>query len=170
MRRKNDTPTRGEVSEKVETSKEKMQEGIESLEVIAEDTETIRGTLENIEGGTAEGTDSVLSAITEAEDISVTKFGEEDSVLEEAQDQAEQYETEEIQESRDSVRSDVEKISDAAGKIETQEAATELKKANDAADDDINFLTEQAEISKAAREENEALQQQARSRVQGVKK
>jgi len=166
MRRKSDTPTRGEVSEKVEKNKEQMEEKIEDLEIIADDTETIRGTMENIEGGTTEGTDSVLSAITEAEDVSVTKFSEEDDALEAIQSDTENFESE-LYTRSDSAQLDVEKISDAAGKVETQEAVGELEKAKDAAVDDTEFLNEQNETAREAREENEQLQQQHRSRVQG---
>ena len=98
--------------------------------------------------------------------MTTEKFGEEDDALEQVQAETEEYEGE-LQERIDTSQSDNEKISDAAGKIETQETTSELEKAKDAVADDIEFLNEQNETAKVAREENEQLQQEHRGRVQG---
>ena len=167
MRRKSDAPTRGEITEKIDTQKTDMSEKAEELDTIATDTETVRETLESLDfEGTSEGADEVESAIEQAEDVTVEIFDTEDENLEEIQSDAEEYEGE-LQERTDSSESDLDKISDAAGEIETQETVSELNNAEAAVSSDIEFLNEQDETAREAREENERLQQEHRSRVQG---
>jgi hypothetical protein len=167
MRRKGDTPTRSEVTETVEKHKDDMSEKVEELDTIATDTETVRDTLESLDfGGTSDGAEEVESAIDQAEDVTVEIFDREDENLEEIQGDTEEYEGE-LQERTDSSESDLDKVSDAAGKIETQETVGELENAKAAVSSDIEFLREQDETAKQAREENEQLQQNHRSRVQG---
>jgi uncharacterized phage infection (PIP) family protein YhgE len=167
MRRKNDTPTRSEVTETVEKHKDDMSEKVEDLDTIATDTETVRETLESLDfGGTADGADEVENAIEQAEDVTVEIFDREDGNLEEIQSDTAEYEGE-LQERTDSSESDLDKVTDAAGKIETQETVGELENAKASVSSDIEFLKEQDETAKQAREENEQLQQDHRSRVQG---
>jgi len=167
MRSKGNTPTRGEVTDTVEKQREDMSDQIEQLDIIATDTETVRDTLEALDlNGTAEGSEQVESAIEQAESAAVGRFSEEDDTLEQIQDVTEEHEAE-LQERSDASESDLDKISDAAGKIETQEAAGELENAKEAASSDIEFLKSQEQISRDARAENEQLQQEHRGRVQG---
>jgi len=167
MRRKSDAPTRGEITEKIDTQKTDMSEKAEELDTIATDTETVRETLESLDfEGTSEGADEVESAIEQAEDVTVEIFDTEDENLEEIQSDSEEYEGE-LQERTDSSESDLDKISDAAGNIETQETVGELDNAEASVSSDIEFLNEQDETAREAREENERLQQEHRSRVQG---
>ena len=167
MRKRSDAPTRSEVTETVEKHQEDMSEKVEELDIIATDTETVRDTLEALDfEGTADGADEVEGAIEQAEDVTVEIFDREDESLEEIQSDTEEYEGE-LQERTDSSESDLDKISDAAGRIETQETVGSLKDAEAAASSDIEFLNEQDEAARQAREENERLQQEHRSRVQG---
>jgi len=167
MRRKSDAPTRGEITEKIDTQKTDMSEKAEELDTIATDTETVRETHESLDfEGTSEGADEVESAIEQAEDVTVEIFDTEDENLEEIQSDSEEYEGE-LQERTDSSESDLDKISDAAGNIETQETVGELDNAEASVSSDIEFLNEQDETAREAREENERLQQEHRSRVQG---
>jgi hypothetical protein len=167
-KRKSDSPTRGEVKEKVEKNKERMIEKVEVLDTTATDTETVRETLENLDfEGTAEGVDSVEEAVTEAEDVTVDIFDEEDEELNEYIDSEVKEHEQELQERTDSSESDFEKVSDAVDRITTQETNKELEGAKTEIRDDIEFLDEQNRESKEAREENELLQQQHRSRVHG---
>ena len=167
MRRKSDTPTRGEVSEKVETNKEKMDENLESLDVIASDSETVRDTLDSLDfNGTAEGASDVTGAIEKASDVTVEKFNEEDEQLEEIQSESEEYEKN-LQERNESSESDSKKVCDAIGQIATEETKGELEQAKSEIDDDINFLSEQNDIARESREETEKSQQEHRGRVQG---
>lgn len=167
MRKKGDTPSRSEITEKVETGKTDMSEKIEELDIIATDKETVTETLEGLDlEGTAEGTDDIESAIEQAEDVTVEVFDQEDENLEQIQSDTEEYEGE-LEERSDASESDRETITDAASRIETTDTANELDKAREAVSSDIEFLNEQDQTAKEAREENERLQQEHRSRVQG---
>lgn len=165
-KRKSDSPTRGEINEKVEKNKEEMTEKVEELDTTATDTETVRETLENLDfEGTAEGVDSVEEAVTEAEDVTVDIFDEEDEELNEFIDSEVKEHEQELQERTDSSESDFEKVSDAVDQIATQKTNKELERAKTEIRDDIEFLDEQNEDSRDAREENELLQKQHRGRV-----
>jgi uncharacterized protein YjbJ (UPF0337 family) len=169
MRNKSDTPTRGEVNERVEKNKEQMNEKIDDLDLIATDAETVRDTLESLDlSGTSEGSDSVEGAIEEAENVTVEKFDEEDEALQEVQSDMKDFEGD-LQERTDSSESDSEKVSEAIGQVTTAETKGELDQAKSEIGDDIEFLKEQNETAREAREENEQLQQEHRSRVQGGK-
>ena len=170
MRSNRDTPTRGEVSERVEKNKEQMDEKVNDLDLIATDAETVRGTLDSLAlNGTSEGSDSVESAIEEAENVTVEKFDEEDEALQEVQSDMEDFEGE-LQERTDSSESDSEKVSEGIGQITTEETKGELEQAKSDICDDIEFLKEQDESAREAREENTQLQQEYRNRVQGGKR
>ena len=98
-KRKSDSPTRGEVKEKVEKNEEEMTEKVEDLDTTATDTETVRETLENLDfEGTAEGVDSVAEAVMEAEDVTVDIFDEEDEELNEYIDSEVKEHEQELQE------------------------------------------------------------------------
>jgi len=167
MRKRGDTPSRSEITEKVETAKTDMSEKIGELDIIATDKETVTETLENLDfEGTAEGTDDIESAVEQAEYVTIEIFDEQDENLEEIQSDTEEYEGE-LEERSDASESDRERITDAASKIETTDTVNELEKAREAVSNDIEFLNEQDETAKEAREENERLQQEHRARVQG---
>ena len=164
MRRNSDTPTRSEVTGKVEESKHEMAEKIEDLDVIAKDSETVADTLDF--SGTTEGTSEVEGAIEQASEVTIEKFNEEDDALEQVQGETEEYEGE-LKERTDSSESDSEKISEAIGQITTEETKGELQQAESEIRDDIEFLNSENEAARIAREETEQLQQENRSRVQG---
>ena len=170
MRRKSDTPTRSDVECKVEESNNEMSEHLEELDVIATDKETVTETLESLDfNGTSEGSDEVEGAIEQAENVTVERFDEEDEMLREIQNESAAIEAE-LQERSDSSESDCEKVSDTIGRITTEEAKSELQQAESEIGADIEFLDSQNEAAREAREENEQLQQEARSRVQGTKR
>jgi len=170
MRKRSNTPTRGEVTEKVEKNNDQMEEKVEELDTIATDTETVRETLENLDfSGTAEGTDAVEAAIENAEDTSVEIFEGEDENLEEIQADAEEYEGE-LHERSDLSESDFDKASEATDQIAMESTKAELERARSEIRDDIDFLNEQNETAQEIREENEQLQQEHRARVQSERR
>jgi hypothetical protein len=57
------------------------------------------------------------------------------------------------------------KITDAAGKIETKETLNQLETAKEAALRDMEFLSEQIERARSARERSNAAQEKLQSRV-----
>lgn len=165
MARRGDVPTRGEVTEKVDHSADDMQEKAEEMDKVVEDIETVRQTLEELDlGGTSDGADEVGQSIEAAEDVTVDVFDREDEEVEQLQQDSSEYEGD-LHERSDSVESDLGKISDASGRIETQETTNELVNAKEAAIHDIEFLSEQAQRADEAREESERVQQDHQSRT-----
>jgi hypothetical protein len=160
-------PTRGEITEHVENDSERMHDKLEDLETAVEDTETVQNTLDALDlEGTSEGADEVQAAIEKAQDLANDIADREDTELDAVQDQAEQYEGE-IRERSEASGSDLETISDAAGKLDRQETAAELQGAREAVASDIEFLKNQSEQARNAREETERLQQDHKGRARG---
>ena len=167
MARKRDVPSRGEVSERIDKSRDDMREQEEHLETTADDVETIRGTLEELElGGTAEGSDEVEASIEHADDVTVDVFDDHAGELDEVQGESQEHESE-LQERADVTESDLGKISDASARIETDEAVGELVKAKEGAVKDVEFLAESGDRAREAGEESERIQQELESRVHG---
>ena len=165
MRRRADIPTRSEVTEKIEKHQEDMTEKLDQLDTVAADTETVRETLENLDfEGTAEGMDEVEQAMEQTENVTIEVFEQRDEDLEETQEQTQEHENE-LQDRVDTSESDMDKIADAAARTETRETIDELAKAKASVSNDIEFLNEQDEVSRRAREENERFQQAQRDRV-----
>jgi hypothetical protein len=165
MRRRGDVPTRGEVTEKVDRSGADMDEKEEQLDTIAGDVETVRETLESLDlGGTADGSDEIEAAVEDADEVAVDAFDEQDGELEELQGENEEFEGE-LDDRSDVSESDLDKLTDASSRIETDGAATELAKAEEAARGEIEFLQEHIERERAAREESERAQQEYEARV-----
>jgi hypothetical protein len=169
-KRKTDIPTRSEVTERVEKNKDDMEEHVEELDTIASDFETVEKTLSELEfGGTADAADEVEDVFEQAEDVTIEKFDEEDEVLEEVQDETEDHENE-LQERSDSSQMDLGKISDASGRIETDDTVNELINAKEGVLKDIDFIDEHQQIAEEARDESERLQQEHQNRVHGQRR
>ena len=171
MRRITDKPTRGEVSDTVNTHGEELEKKTEELDVIATDTETVRDTLETLEpgSGTMEGVDEVVDSINEAEDVTVEIFQEEDENLEQRQAESQDYQTD-LETRQEASESDRNKIVDAASQIETTQTVTELEKAEAATSEDIEFLENEIDKADEARRESENLQFRHRDRVHGSRR
>jgi len=165
MRRKSDTPSRSEVTETIEKHKSDMSEKTDKLDIIASDKETVVDTQNHLDfGGTQEGSDAVETILGEAEDVTVEIFSQENEGLEEIQTDADEY-RDGLQENSDSVESDLGKISDAGGQIETKETVDKLKDAETSVSEDRDFLKEQMDRAKEARDENKQLQEVLKGRV-----
>ena len=165
MAKKSDLPTHNEVEETVENHGEEMSEKAEELEVLTEDTETVRDTHEALDlEMTAEGAEELESLVDTAEDETVENFDSEDSNLEDIQSEVEDYENE-LDERHDSAESDLGELSDASGQIETQETINVLADAKSAVLEDMDFLKENNQEEEDAREENEQIQQELKNRI-----
>ena len=170
MRKKTDTPTRGEVTERIDRNKNEMEEKVEQMDTIATDKETVAETLENLDlSGTSEGSEAVEEAIEQAEEVTVEAFEQTDGNLEEVQSETEDHENE-LQQRSDSSQMDLGKISDASGRIETKDTVNELVNAKEGVLRDIEFIDDQEQRAKDARDESERLQQEHRARIQGQKR
>ena len=86
MARRSDAPSRSEITERIDKTREDMQETEQEMDTTVCDIETIRGTLDALEGGgTAEGGDEVESLIESAENETVDVFDGQDADLEQLQ-------------------------------------------------------------------------------------
>jgi hypothetical protein len=163
MAKRKDVPTRHEVSEKIETGKREMEEKETDLEKVASDVEIVRHTLEQLDfGGTAEGSEELESSIESAEDVTIEVFDGKDEGLEQIQNETQKFE-EELEGRRESSESDRRKISDA--KVETNETATELAKADEVVSREIDFLVDQYRRADGAREKSNSIQERLQARV-----
>ena len=167
MRKPSDTPTRGEVTDSVQKCGDDMTEKGGEMDITTSDVEVTRETMESLDfGGTVEGADEVESSIQEAEDVTVDIFEEQDAELEDIQSDTEEDE-QGLRERSDTSESDLGKVSDASGRIETQETVNELVKTKEGLLRDIEFLDENADQDRDSREESERIQQELENRVRG---
>jgi hypothetical protein len=165
MARHKDVPTRHELTDREQEHEKGMEVKEIDLDKIASDVETVRGTLENLDfGGTSEGTEEVEKSIEAAEDVTVQEFKREDEELEQLQSGNQEFE-EGLQDRQGFSESDIGKITDAAGKIETKETINKLEMAKEAALRDMEFFSEQIERARSARERSNAAQEKLQSRV-----
>jgi hypothetical protein len=165
-KRRTDTPSRGEVTEKIDKSKDDMTDKTGQMDTISTDNVTVTETLDGLDlSGTAEGSEAVEASIEQAQDVTVEKYDEQEKALQEDLDESLEHETD-LQERSDATESDLDKVSDAVGNITTEETKSELEQAKSEIQGDIDFLTEHDETAREAREENEQLQQEYRSRMQ----
>ena len=70
-----------------------------------------------------------------------------------------------MQEHSASAESDLGKVSDAGGRVETKEAVDKFKDAETAISEDMDFLNEQMELAKEAKDESEQLQNELEGRI-----
>ena len=169
MAKKSDLPTHTEIEETVTEQDEKMDEKVQELEVLTEDTETVAETLDSLEGSTVEGSEQVESDIEAAEEVTVEAFENEDGNLEEFQNETEDYENQ-LDQHHDTAASDLGRISDASGKIETQETVDKLADAKTSVLEEMEFLENNNETAQEARSETEQAQNELQSRIHSARR
>ena len=170
MAKRKDVSSRREVTEDVETRSRDMEEKEVDLDKIASDVETVRQTLERLDfGGTQEGAEQLEKTMERAEGETEKVFDNEDTNLEEIQVDSGEYE-EGLEDRQSSSESDLGKISDASADIETRETLNQLVQAKEATLRDIDFLAEQIDRARSAREKSDIIQEKHQSRVHGGKK
>jgi hypothetical protein len=166
MARRSDLVSRDGITEKVDEHRREMDEKAETIEQDVSDIDTVRETLDQLEGGTAEGADDVGQSIEAAESVGTGEFEAHDGELEQVQGTSEQHE-QEVQDRSETVSEDLGRISDASGRIQSDAMNNELIGAKEAAIRDQEFLDEQSEQEREAREESRRLQEQYRAQVEG---
>lgn len=165
MAKRGDQPTRSEIEENVEKHKETMSEHVDALEIYASDTETVRDTRDSLDLDiTADGADQVLDSVDNAEDVTVDAFEQEDDNLDQTMDEAQDY-VDELNERQDSGRDDLEKISDASGRIETSQTVDELAHAKASVMEDMDFLDENEKKAEEAHNETEQAKRELQQRI-----
>ena len=158
MKKRRDVPTRTDITENVEQKNTDMEEKEVDLDKIATDVETVRQTLESLDlEGTSDCAEELETAFDDTETVTIEEFEKEDESLEQIQDDSKEYEVE-VDDHRGSSESDLGKISDASARIETKETTNELIKAKEAALQDIEFLAEQIDRAREAREKSDEAQ------------
>lgn len=165
MAKRGDLPTRNEIEGNVEKHKENMSEQVDELDICATDTETVRDTRDSLDVDiTAEGAEQVLESIDNAEDVTVEEFEREDDNLEQIIDEVKEY-TDELGEREDSAREDLEVVSDASSRIETQQTVDELAHTKAALMEDMDFLEDNEREAEDAHNETEQARRDLQQRI-----
>ena len=165
MTKRSDLPTHSEIEETVEKNDDEMSEKIEELEVLTEDTETVRDARDALQLETsADGAEELESLVDAAEDETIEIFEGEDSNLEDIQTEAGDYASE-LDERHGSAESDLGELSDASGRIETSETVNRLADAKVSVLQEMDFLGDNNQKAEDAREESEQAQQELNSRI-----
>ena len=165
MMKRSERLSRNEIKERVGKATQDMTEKEHLLEDDVADIETIRKTLENLEGGTSEGFEQIEEAIENAENVTADAFEKEDENLEQIQNESQEFGTE-IQDTQQKTESDLGKISNASAEFKTEEPNRDFLQAKEEALRDIDLLKEQDEQERHAREKSDAIQEKLRSRIQ----
>jgi hypothetical protein len=170
MVREYNTPTRDEVTERVERARDDMEGKEVDLDRFASELETVRQTLENLDfKGTSEGSEQIESFIESAEDVAENTFGEANEGLDCLQNESEGFEGE-LQDRQNASESDLGKVSDSSAQIETKETINELMKVKETVIRDIDFLAEQVSRASEAREKSNAVQERLQSQINAGKR
>ncbi len=169
MKKQRAVSSRSDITENVEQKNTEMDEKEVDLDKIATDVETVRQTLESLDlEGTSECAEELESAFDNTESVTIEEFEKEDENLEQIQDDSREYEGK-VDDHRDSSESDLGKISDASVRIETKETTNELIKAKESALRDIEFLAEQIDRAREAREKSDESQKDLYNRIHADK-
>ena len=164
MARKKKLLGRREIENRVEKAGKEMEQKEDILEKDVSDIETIRKTLDGLEGGTSEGFEQVESSIGDAENVTTEAFEREDHDLDRIQEDSQEF-GREIQEGQESAESDSTKISDATTEFKTKEPEKEFLRAKEQVSRDIDVLKEHDELERRAREKSDAIQEKLKARV-----
>lgn len=165
MARRSDTPTKTEITEKISKHETDMDEQAEEMDKTVGDFETVQSTLEGLElSGTSEAAESIEQSIDAAGDVSVGEFEQESRELEQIQDETRETESE-LDERGESTSDDAEKMSDAAGRIDSESVTDELVRARDAALQDVEFLNEHSKRAEEASEQSQRIHDEYASRI-----
>lgn len=163
--RRKDVKSRGEITDTIDRSGTELEEQTGDLGKLEKDIQTVRETLANLDfGGTQEGVNQVQELVSGAETRTTEEFDREDEQLEQVQSENAEFE-QELQEHSESEKTDLDKLSEASGRITTDVTVNELLKAKEAALQDVDFLMEQVKRAKEAREKSEQEQQEYQNTV-----
>ena len=165
MATRSDLPTHNEVEETVENNDQQMIEKFEEMEILTEDTETVRDVHEALDfATTAEGTEEVETLVEAAEDETIEIFDQEDDNLEDIQEEAQDY-ADEIDERHDSGESDLEKLSEASSELRTAETINGVADAKTSVLEEMDFLKDNNQKAEDAKAESEQAQQELENRI-----
>ena len=159
--------SRREFAEKVVNSEKEMKREEDDLKVYASDFQEERGTRESLDlQGAEEDSREVDEALVRAEDITTERFGEHDQQLEGLQRQNEEIESD-FRQRRESVDSDVKKLQKT--KLDSMDAINAMVQAKESALRGEEFLREQMEKTRVARESSEQAQKELQTLVNATR-
>lgn len=165
MSRGSDARPRHEITEQIDHTRDDLQEGAEETGKVVADMETVGETYDSLDrGGTLEGADEVEEAIRSAEDVTVEVFEHKDQEVEQLQEQGQEH-GDDLQERSDRVESDIDKILDASGRIETQETRSELGRAEEVDQRDLEFLKAEGQRNQETLAESKQIQETHRAQM-----
>lgn len=164
-RGRGDALSRSEITGKIEKHRDDMQEKADEMDETVSDVETVRDTQNSLSSaGTTEGAESVEQSIQSAEDTSVDEFDQRGQELDEVHQETQEDE-DDLRNRSDTTSGDLDKITDAIGRIHSSDANGELDAARDSAAEDIEFLDDQHSQAEHARDESEQVWQAYQARV-----
>ena len=165
MRNRNDVPTRNELEQIDEKSQKDMEEKGDDIEKIVEDVESIRELLKEIHRDTtSDGAEILEKSIENTETVTVVEYEMEDEKLEDIQSDNLEFEGE-LKEKQDLSEGNMDKVLDTEKGITTRETIDALMKVKDAVNQEIDFMCDHIERTRAAREESDRKQDALSNRV-----
>jgi len=163
--RRGDVPAEREHMEKIDKRQAEFDEQTDQLTEDAEDVETVRETEDALDLEiTAEAADAVEQSLDEAEGTSVEQFSENGDRLDGTQDESQEHESD-LKERSDQTDRDLEQVSDASGRIHSDQTDSSLIAAKEALARAREFLDQQGERAREGRENSERIQQELIPRV-----
>jgi len=169
MRRRQGAISRTEVSDTLEQHRDDAQEKTDQIEETVYDTETERQVLEGLElSGTAEGGEQVEMDIEQAQDASLSEFEAESGELEQIHAETQEFQ-EDMHERSDASSADVERVADGVNQLNRDSAKSQLERAKDSIQEDIDFLDDYERRGQEAREESERINEEQRSRIESAR-
>lgn len=166
MRKKRDTSSRREITEKTEANLCEMDTREKSLTETVSDIDTVRKTIENLNfnAGTTEANEQVEQHIKGAEVETVTEFNQENELLDQAHDVSQEIKRD-LTDHSDSSESNLNEISDTGKQIDIQRAVDKLEMARKEVLQDLDFLKDQIEQTTRAKEKSDIAQKKLQERV-----
>ena len=159
--------TRREFTEKVNQSESGMKDKESDLKVYTSDLEQEHQTGESLElQGADEDSGEISGSIERAKDITADRFNDHNEQLEGLQKENESLESD-FQSRKESSESDVEKLQKA--KLDSSEAISAMVQAKEAALRGKEFLQEQMDQTRSAREVSEQAQRELENKIKALR-
>ena len=164
--RKSSRPTRAEVTDKGQRCTKEYERINAELTEDADDVETLQEILEQMDlGGTADATEIIERGIDAAGGAAQREFDEDFDALEAAHGEGREYEAE-LHEQSENVERDLSGLSDGKDRLHGDTVKTEVEKAREEEQRDIEFLDGQEREAKAKRDASGQSREHDRQRVQ----
>lgn len=165
MPRQRTTKSRGELSSCTDQDVQRLADQEQKLERVCADNEEVHRLLDSLElAGTSEAVESVEHSVERAEAVTVEVFEREDHTLEQHQQETDTH-AGELKERSDASNTDLGRVADTRGRVETQEAHGDLTEAESALQDDLRILGDLLTRNRQARESSEHEQEIANQKL-----